>query len=69
MMQFEVRDEWEAKIRQWQEEHKCKFRVEGFGRYAGCCGGADSFTFTPTTIGMCLTVRCACGAELRLNDF
>lgn len=36
--------------------------------YVGAIGGAYTFEFTPTGIGMVVTVKCADGTELDLTD-
>lgn len=68
MKTFIINDRDEEKLKRWQQEHECKFRTETGYRYVGAVGGADSFTFTPTGIGTFVTVKCACGAELRFDD-
>ena len=69
MKTFKISDQCEAKIKEWQETHECSCRTKDGYRYVGAVGGADSFTFVPTSIGMALTVKCACGSELHLNNF
>lgn len=63
--------EREHELKAWQQNHPCKFRRADFGgaRYAGSFGGADTFCFTPLSIGSAIVkVRCACGAELDLTE-
>lgn len=68
MMTFTLDDQQEAKYKRWVKNHHCPYYREDFGgRYVGACGGADTFTFTPTSIGDVVYVRCACGAGLDLT--
>ena len=38
-------------------------------RFAGAIGGAYTYEFTPTTIGVVTTVRCSCGDSLDVSDY
>ena len=69
MRTFTITDDQEARIKDWQENHECKFRnKEWGGRYVGAIGGADTYRFTPTSIGVIKSVECACGARLDFSD-
>lgn len=69
MMTFTLSDWQEARYKTWVREHQCKYYRKDFGgRYVGACGGADTFIFVPTSIGIVQRVRCACGAELDLTE-
>jgi hypothetical protein len=35
----------------------------------GAAGGAITYTFTPTMIGLVIKVQCACGAEEDVTDY
>lgn len=64
MITFTITDDDEAMIKDWQENHECKFRSEEWeGRYVGAVGGADTYQFTPTSLGIIKSVTCACGAR------
>lgn len=69
MLAFTLNDMQEMKYREWAENHKCKYRHKGFGggRYVGAIGGADKFTFIPTSLGVISEVKCACGKKLTLQ--
>jgi hypothetical protein len=38
-------------------------------RYSGAIGGAYSYVFTPTGIGIVFKVKCSCGEVLDLTDY
>lgn len=67
MRRFTLNDEQEELLRDWQNNHDCKYRRENGYRDAGTFGGADTFTFIPTSIEMVTLVKCACGAEIDLS--
>jgi hypothetical protein len=73
MRQFILTDEQERKIKEWDNPetgHVCSLKREnGNGKYAGAIGGHLSYSFTPTSIGEIVTVKCACGAELDVTDY
>lgn len=70
MLIFKITDSQERKLKEWQGQHPCKFRKPGGTfRYTGSFGGADTFHFTPTSIGgVLVTAHCACGAEIDLTE-
>ena len=50
MICFKLDDEQENLLRDWQENHDCKYRLKNGYRHTGSFGGADTFTFIPTSI-------------------
>ena len=73
-MIFGLTKEQVTKYHLWARYHQCRLRnnsVDPGERYAGAMGGADTFTFIPTSLGDVVTVKCCCGAELdlTLDDF
>jgi hypothetical protein len=62
---FELTDDQYNIIAEWEKTHKCtllsKFGIE---KYYGPIGGAISITFIPTSIGIIVYARCACGSSL-----
>ena len=69
MIRFELTEEQEKRYEEWAETHECKYRTRGNFRYVGAIGGADTFEFTGTGLGIIQKVRCLCGAELDLTDY
>ena len=67
MICFKLDDEQENLLRDWQENHDCKYRLKNGYRHTGSFGGADTFTFIPTTVEEVVIVKCACGAEIDLS--
>jgi hypothetical protein len=47
------------------DEHECRLR----GKYRGATGGGNDIIFSPCSIGVGVTVRCACGAEKDVTDY
>lgn len=48
----------------WIKEHECSRRND----YAGAIGGRYTYSFTPTGLGVIVSIKCWCGAELDLTD-
>ena len=67
MISFTLDDEQEILLRNWQKNHACKYRLEDGNRYTSTFGGADTFTFIPTSVEEVVIVKCACGAEIDLS--
>lgn len=40
-----------------------------FHCYYGAIGGALTYSFTPTTLGVVIKVKCACGKEIDVTDY
>jgi hypothetical protein len=53
----------EAQVQKFNQWRSTKPEI-----YVGAIGGAYTFEFTPTGIGMVVTVKCADGTELDLTD-
>lgn len=57
----------------WQAEHnaKCLFFDDGTEAEppVGAIGGTTTYSFTPTSLGVVVKVRCACGVEIDLTDY
>jgi hypothetical protein len=44
-------------------KHKCALR------YHGAIGGALTYSFTPTSLGVVIKAKCACGKEVDVSDY
>lgn len=64
MITFQVDDEQTDKYLAWRDEHQktCKLRP-------GSIGDLFHFRICPTGIGNFISVHCACGEGLDLNDY
>jgi len=62
-MKFELTDEQTDAYILWQKNHECTLKQHG------AIGGAITFEFTPTGLGIVESVKCACGAEKNLTDY
>lgn len=51
------------KLSEFESNHKCSMR------YYGAIGGALTYSFTPTTLGVVIKVKCACGKEIDVTDY
>jgi hypothetical protein len=49
--------------RLWESKHDCPIA------YEGAIGGKTTFCFTPTSLGVILKVKCACGTEKDFTDY
>ena len=63
---FSLTDEEYNMIADWANTHECTARY-GNRRSLSCCGGEISVTFTPTTIGTCISATCICGKTFELD--
>jgi hypothetical protein len=71
MASFKLDEKERAKLEEWYEKHKteCTWKLKQFGHnYFGASGGGTSFVFTPTSLGMCVQVQCACGAKKDITN-
>lgn len=76
MKTFEMSEAACAAAKTWLVEHmktcrNWKPKTEGLfaGQvYHGAIGGAVSYVFTPTSIGLLINIQCACGAQHLCND-
>jgi hypothetical protein len=68
---FTVTDAQAEQARTWAREHDKTHIIEP-GRkqgYTGDIGGAYTWCFTSTGIGIIVTVNCSCGEKLDLTDY
>ena len=69
-MVFGLTKDQVTKYHLWGRYHQCKLKDNSVfpgDRYAGAIGGADTFAFIPTGLGVIAKVKCLCGAELDLT--
>lgn len=71
MKQFQLTQRQSEQIERWCREHKCMFTDDGQSPVcpSGAIGGRFTYTFTPTGLGVIVTVKCACGAEVDVTDY
>ena len=60
--EFSLTDDEYEFVNRWEETHKCSCRGKS------CCGGEMSITFTPTSIGTHISVKCVCGQEIEVRE-
>ena len=60
MIHFDLDDEQAAKVFKWNRKHLDHCPLYGKD---GAIGGRVSYTFTPTSLGQIVKVKCACGSE------
>jgi len=63
MYNYEVTEPQYIQYLNWNKNHMCSFVLD-----SGTCGGRLTWCFTPTSLGLCVVVKCACGEELNLTD-
>jgi hypothetical protein len=69
-MQFQFDDAQWAKLKVWEAQHPCPHRPTDDKPFAGgAIGGAVTYEFTPTGIGVVMGARCACGEKIDLTDY
>ena len=57
------------KLDAWDNNHACKFEKKHGMKYAGAIGGRLTYSFTPTSLGCIVKVKCACGSEIDLTEY
>ena len=70
-MDFWISGEEFKKVERFKKFHKCslpnaskkKQRLTGQKKKQGAIGGQYTYSFTPTSLGTVVLVRCACGNE------
>lgn len=65
-MKFELNETEIQKYALWNSKHIKTCPIYGM---SGAIGGRLSFIFTPTSLGVITSVKCACGKEKTLTDF
>ncbi len=72
-MKFSLDTVEAANLVVWNAKHYrvCPFYDDGTNPNspAGAIGGTLTYCFTPTSIGCCVRVKCACGEEIDLTDY
>jgi hypothetical protein len=70
---FTIDDKQTEQIEEWRKTHDCELRTDTHGIdneiYVGAIGGAITYCFTPTGLGMCLVAKCACGKSINVTNF
>jgi len=63
---FDLTENQTKILNKWNEKHRvvCKYSHEN----AGAIGGRLTFRFTPTSLGMCVSVKCVCGEKIDLTE-
>jgi hypothetical protein len=63
---FSIFEEEIVKIEEWQKKHdkKCPYY-----KNSGAIGGRMTYSFTGTSIGGIVKVKCACGEEFDATDY
>ena len=62
-MKFEFTPEQWKKVQEWEKDHGCTLKTHG------AIGGAITYEFAPTSIGMCQSASCACGKQINVTDY
>ena len=73
-MNFSLDEDQNTKLGDWVSQHNisCRFsRQNNEGNPdspTGAIGGRFTYEFTPTGLGVCAIVKCACGEAIDLTD-
>jgi len=78
MKHFNINEDEERQIKEWEEKHdkECPIILEYIKRhgdheyasYYGTIAGGRTYSFTPTSIGNFITVKCCCGASFDVDS-
>jgi hypothetical protein len=72
---FYISKEELKKANAWQDAHdkekhmRSDHPLHSAVRYTGAIGGAYTWCFTPTSIGVVCKLKCSCGEELDFTDY
>jgi hypothetical protein len=64
MKTFSIADTELEKAEKFIDAHEAKH-----GRCRAAAGGRYAYEFTPTGIGTCVVIKCACGVNENVTDF
>ena len=70
-MAFGLYKEQSEAIHKWMKVHDAERHIPAGQnhRYSGAIGGAYTYEFTATSLGVCVHVRCSCGEEIDVSDY
>jgi hypothetical protein len=71
-MKFELSKTESLRLRNWKIEHDktCRFVPTKENPFVGgAIGGRLTYHFTPTSIGLGVSVSCACGSEVNITEY
>jgi hypothetical protein len=65
---FQLDKDEQKLFNEWLEEHDktCPFKRP---ENQGAIGGRLTYCFTPTSLGVATSVKCACGEEVNVTDY
>jgi hypothetical protein len=68
---FKLTEEQNKRISEWMDAHDAEkhIPVGGTFRYSGAIGGAYTWQFTPTSLGIVQKVKCSCGDHIDVSDY
>jgi hypothetical protein len=68
---FGLYKEQREAIGKWIKEHDAAKHIPSgrTHRYSGAIGGAYTYHFTSTSLGVVVTVHCACGEAIDVSDY
>ena len=62
-MLFEIDKKAQDKIQVWEDNHNCTITNEG------AIGGKLTYSFTSTSLGTVIKVKCACGIYIDVTEY
>ncbi len=76
-MEFEISGVEFDKVKKFKKDHNCSLpdapkrlqKLTGEKKRQGAIGGQYSYSFTPTSLGTAVSVRCACGNERNVTEY
>lgn len=63
-MIFSLSKKEQEKVDQFKEKHYCTRP-----KYQGAIGGRYTYSFTPTSLGSIVSIKCVCSAEKDITDY
>lgn len=67
-MHFHLDEKERSKLLMFLSNHECQYYGK-MNSNSGSIGGAITYSFTPTGLGVVVKVKCACGEEKDLTNY
>jgi hypothetical protein len=79
MYSFDITDDEMKQMDQWEKQHELEcpiilnYKMQDYETPETCSpygaiGGGRTYSFTPTSIGMLISIKCCCGAKFNCDS-
>ena len=63
---FNLNEKQLIELEEWNKEHN---KICPFYKNTGAIGGRLTYCFTPTSLGVIVEVKCACGKKIGITEY